>query len=195
MHNSAPPTTDLRVVLLRALVASLCVAALAGIAAILADAGIGETAARVLLTTGALTLYGLAGLAVTSLVGRRPELVWLSVLGLSSAAIGLVVALGAIWLDQPGGDGLVRAAFALLIATLALSHAALLLRTAADGGVRAAVRAATIGLGALTAALTILPLVATGDDYFYEHAVAVTAVLFLLGNALLPILHQLETRS
>ena len=148
-----------------------------------------------LLTTGALTLYSLAALAATSLVDRRPGAVWLSMLGLSTSAIGLVVTLGAIWLDQPGDDALVRAALALLMATLAISHAALLLRTHDESAPERGVRGATIGLGALLAALSIVPLLATGEDLFHERAVAVTAVLFLLGNALLPVLHRLESRS
>lgn len=195
MSHPATPRGDPRTVLLRALVGSLCLAALAGVLAILADASIDETAARVLVTAGALTLYSLAALAATSLVGRRPGFVWLSVLGLSSSAIGLVVTLGAIWLDQPGDDGLVRAAVALLIATLAISHAALLLRAPDERAPVFALRVVTILLGALIAVLTIFPLLLGGDDRFQEHAVAVTAVLFLLGNALLPVLRLMERRS
>lgn len=129
MARPASTATDLGALLLRTLLASLAVAAVAALAAILADGELGATAARALLTAGALMLYSLAALAATSLVARRPGLVWLSVLGLSSSAIGLVITLTAIWVVQPAGEGLVRDALVLLAATLATSFAALLLRS------------------------------------------------------------------
>ncbi len=188
----ASPRPDLRTMLLGAFIASLCAGALAGIAAILADASIDETTVRVLLTTGALTLYSLAALAANSIVGRRPEFAWLSVLGLSTSAIGLVTALSATWIDQPGQDGLVQAALALLIATLTIAHASLVLRAPDTGGAVDLLRRATVGLGAMLATLMILPIVASDGDLFHERAIAVIAVLFLLGNALVPLVRLME---
>ena len=188
------PRADLGTVLLGAFIASLCAAALIGIVAILADAQINETTARVLLTTGALTLYSLAALAAHALVTRRPELATLSVLGLGTSAIGLVTALIAIWIDQPGQDGVVQAALALLVATLAIAHASLLLRAPDDDSGASLLRRVTVGLGGVLSTLLILPLVAGGGDLFHARAVAVVAVLFLLGNAVVPLLRVLERR-
>lgn len=188
------PRADLGTVLLGAFIASLCTAALIGIVAILADAQIDDTTARVLLSTGALTLYSLAALAAHSLVGRRPELAALSVLGLGSSAIGLVTALIAIWVDHPGQNGLVQAALALMIATLAIAHASLLLRAPDDGSGSYLLRRLTIGVGAVLSTLLIVPLLASESDLFHARAVAVVSVLFLLGNAIVPLARVLENR-
>ena len=183
---------DLRGALIKAFIASLCGSALIAIVSILAEASIDETTTRVLMTTGALTLYSLTALACNALMTSRADLSSLGLAGIATSALGLVSVVLAIWIDQPGDDGLARFAGSLLIATLAIAHSCVLMRSPRDGSPRDLLRLATTGLGATLAALSILPIAAADGDLFAGRAVAVVAVLFLLGNVLIPLVRLIE---
>jgi hypothetical protein len=193
--QQAAPEARLKQLLVGSLIASLCAAATVAIAAILSESEIDETTARILGTVAALTIYSLTGLASNSLRPRRPELRRLGDLGLLSSLAGFAVAMAAIWIDEDS-DSAWRAEGVALTITFALAHSALLLRSpdARLGDVSRRLRVATVAVTSVLAGLLVVQILASDGAALDWRLIAVVAVLFLLGNVLLPLFRLLEPK-
>jgi hypothetical protein len=185
--------TAFRRTLLNALIASLSVGAMVAIALILGGGEFDETAWRVIGSAFSLALYSVLALGAFHLARRRDDLGWLVVVQLFLAGYGFVSALVAIW----GGEdteGLWQAAGVGLVLALGAAHSSLLLGAAKADETPASrfIRQATICLAAL---LSVLGAIGIGAGEGSAELVAVLGVLFLLGNALLPLVRRLEASS
>lgn len=177
-----------------AVVASLLVASLCGIVALLGG-GFGDLQARIVATTLVVAAFGtsaLCHLAVVTRAVRAP--------GFAGLAASVVAAGSALWLVW-GGDGILESdgdgsvLKTLLVATIvaiSLAHANLLLLLA--GRRRTVIRA---GLGSTLAAIAVvatmlaLPVItdgAVGDSEWYWRWFGVAGIVDALGTIALPVL-------
>ncbi len=169
--------------------AVLCIAAAVAIVVVLSEES-GYTVERLAYTAVAVLGFGLAAAGGVSLldVGRVPWLGWLSV---TISAIGIVVFAAAVWsADQYESQdtGLWKAAYSLLIASLAAGYVSLLAKIEPGGRLVAATQIAALAL----ATLGVIGIVGQiGDDSYYRW-LGVAAVLWVLGTALIPIARGLR---
>lgn len=194
MPVAAPP---IRTTLARALVASLCFAALVAIVA-LASGSFDDTDWRLIGMSLSFTVYSaLAASGVAVRLKEHPAARTLGAATVGAAAIGWVLLLVVIWGDVDG-EALVRTWGVATIAALAGSHASIVVRgaRAADTPAISALVAASIGLGAFDAACGALAASgAVEADEGAARFMAVTVVLLLLTTALPPILRRVGPAS
>ena len=188
-------TTDpraLRRVLVTLLIASLSVAATAAIAVILGAGDYGESAGQVVATAIALTIYSLTGLAASRLRRRREELGTLADCELVLFGLGFISAVVAIW-GSDDHEWMIQAALVLLVLSLGAGHVSLLEAAAKPRELPASqfVRRATMGVGVLLSLLLSIDVTGS-DDTIDPKLIGVVAVLFLLGNALFPLVRLLN---
>ena len=181
-------TSLARRLILRMLIASLCVTA--GLAIITLLAGdFDETAGRILATTAFVSLYSLIGLPGGVLLdqGRARLLAWVLV---SLASLSFLLAMAAVWGD---GDDLwkplvVTSAFAGACAQIA---AATSRRREPDGRAVDRLYLASIVLGFLLAGLISYAAVAEVDDSGYYRFLGAVAVANVLSALLQPIVRRM----
>jgi hypothetical protein len=177
------------------LVTCLCFAAVVAIVALLSGS-FGDTDGRLIGTSLSFAVYSaLAASGAALRVKEHPAALPLGVATAATAAIGFVLALPVLWLDDPGED-LVRVWGVVTIAALACSHAAIVLRgtRSTDPHAISAIVVVSIGLGALdgtVGALATAGAVEVDEDDPGTRWMAVTVVLLLLTTGLPPILRRL----
>ncbi|MEO6412512.1 MAG: hypothetical protein ABIO48_07980 [Pedococcus sp.] len=181
---TTPSTAPVRRWIVRITIGSFSVAALMGIAALLAGGDFGETEGRILLTTLLVGVVSIAVLCYLTTAGRRAQPV--GVVGGITVLVPLVTGLLLIWVDSNDGSneslvktfaigGIVAATIAQVCLLLAPGERANLLARRLLLG--------TIGVAALLAVMTSLLVLGVhpGDDGFYR-AVGVVAILDVLGT-------------
>ncbi len=177
-----------------AVVASLLVASLCGIVALLGG-GFGDLQARIVATTLVVAAFGTSALCHLAVVTRAVRA--LGFAGLAASVVAAASALWLVWADgelfEGAGDGSVLKT--LLVATIvaiSLAHANLLLLLA---GRRATVvrvgLATTLGAIAVVATMLALPVLtdgAVGDSEWYWRWFGVAGIVDALGTIALPVL-------
>ncbi len=169
---------------IRVLIGVLCAAAALLIVLILDGSGIDETAGKAIATAIALSVFGLTGIAGLFLIERRPEL------GALAGATTLVSVVAFPWVTAALWSGNIgwRGATCITLGALALAQASMLFGSGRpeDGeAVRRLILGTAVAVCAL-AAMGIVDIVAE-DSVFGAKLIAVVAVLYLLGNLLLPL--------
>jgi len=153
-----------------------------------------DTQAKVLLTTAAISGYGLLASPFPVLL-ERGRAAGVAYAGLALAGLGFLLALVLIWQDweESGSDELWRTLIVITAFAGALSQAASLLarRRGAHDPV-AGVRAVAIGLGFVVAALISIAALEEIEDEGFYRALGAVAVLDVLGLALVPVLTRLR---
>lgn len=177
------------------LVACLCFAAVVAIVALLSGS-FDDTDWRLIGTSLSFAVYSaLAASGAALRIKEHPAARALSAATAATAAIGFVLVLAVLWLDDPG-EGLVRTWGVVTIAALASSHGAIVLRGTRSTDTRMVwgIVVGSIALAAFDA--TVGALAAAGVVEFDEDDpgarwMAVTVVLLLLTTGLPPILRRL----
>ena len=193
MPVSAPP---IRTTLARALVASLCFAALVASVALLSGS-FDDTDWRLIGTSLSFAVFSaLAGSGVAVRVKEHPAARPLGIATIGAAAAGYVLLLVLIWVDGVG-EAVWRAWGIATIGALAGSHASLVLRSTRSDDTQAVgtLVAASIALGAIDAvagSLAVAGVIEADDDDPSVRLMAVTVVLLLLTTALPPLLRRLR---
>jgi hypothetical protein len=178
-----------------ALVVCLCLAALVAIAALLSGS-FDDTDWRLIGTSLSFAVYSaLAASGAALRVKEHPAVMPLGVATAATAAVGFLLVLLVLWLEDPG-DGLARTWGVVTIAALVCSHAAIVLRgtRATDTRAISALIAGSILLAALdgtVGALATAGAVDVDEDDPGARWMAVTVVLLLLTTGLSPILRRL----
>ena len=183
--------------MLKVSIACLCLAALIAIGALLAG-NYGETEAKVTLTTLAVAIYNLTGMAGVA-ARSHPRLATLGLLGIATAVIAFVLVLPVIWADWENGDdedSLVQAWGIATVLTISLAQASMLmLRRRDDDG--NAVWTVLLGTLAAIAAVALLLMIAILNEFediedgFYR-VLGVFGVLDVLGMLVTPLLRRLQ---
>ena len=193
MPVAAPP---IRTTLARALVASLCFAALVAIVALLSGS-FDDTDWRLIGTSLSFAVYSaLAASGAAVRLKEHPAAGKLGIATVGSAAIGWALLLALFWIDD--AEATARCWGVATIAALAGSHASIVLRGVRDADTPAisALVTASIGLGAFDAACGALAVSGAVDaDEGAARFMAVTVVLLLLTTALPPILRRVGPTS
>ena len=179
--------------LLRGVVASLCLTAAVAVYSLLAGE-FDDTEAKVLLTTAAISGYGLLASPFPVLL-ERGRAAGVAYAGLALAGLGFLLALVLIWQDweESDGDALWRAWIVTTAFAGAFSQAASLLarRRGAHDPV-AGVRAVAIGLGFVVAALISIAALEEIEGEGFYRALGAVGVLDVLCLALVPVLTRLR---
>jgi hypothetical protein len=177
------------------LAGSLCLAAVVAIV-ILVSKESSDFAEDLALTAVALLVNGLA-IAAGIAVLDRPRLRWLGLVCVAVGAVGFAVSASLGWStasDDAPADWLLRAAGSLTVWSLALAQVAILLSRRDPAGrklVDRSIGTAVAGALALAALLTVAIVDNITDEDFYRW-VGVTAVVWVLGIALVPIARKLQ---
>jgi hypothetical protein len=178
-----------------ALAGALCLAAIVVIV-ILVSKESGDFAEDLALTAVALLVNGLA-IAAAIAVLDRPRLRWLGLVGVAVGLVSFAVGASLGWStasDDAPADWLLRAAGSLTVWSLALAQVAILLSRRDPAGrklVDRSIGTAVVGALALAALLTVAIVDNVTDEDFYRW-VGVTAVVWVLGIALVPIARKLQ---
>jgi len=174
------------------LIALLCAAALVTIALLLGGSDVNETGGKAIGLAATCALFMLTGVTGISLAQRRPGL---SIVGYLTVLVSLGAFLAvnaAIWANDIFSDSWRTAAEATVLA-IAAANVSLLLGSAREGDSEA-LRVVRAGAMASLAALCVMAIVeisSRGEDIEIQ-AIAIAAVLYLLGMALLPLLRRLS---
>jgi hypothetical protein len=183
--------------MLKVSIACLCLAALIAIVALLSG-DFDETEGKVTLTTLAVAIYNLTGMAAVA-VRARPGLAPIGFLGIGASAIAFVLVLVLIWQDwDDGGDesALAQAWGIASVAAISLTQAGLLLagRHESDSNLVRGIVNVTLLAVALVAALLIVAIAREFDDDNEAgyRVLGALAVLDVLGMLLIPILRRLQ---
>jgi catechol 2,3-dioxygenase-like lactoylglutathione lyase family enzyme len=177
-------------VVVRYLIALLCVAALLAIVAIASGSELDETSSKVVGTAAALAFFSLAGVAGANLARRRPEIALFGYATALLSATAFVLVSAAIW---EWGDGNWNASGIAIVLAVAAGHASLLLSSARDEdgeGVRT-MRAVLLLVIALLSLMAAVEISADGED-ISPQAFGIVAVLYILGTLLLPLVRRLS---
>lgn len=177
-----------------ALAASLSVAALTAIAAIVAG-GFDETDGRVIATSLGFAIASAVGASGAALRVRTPDGAkrMLGTATMALAALAFALFLAALWVEGAGEDTW-RWVGCVALTALACSHASVVLGVArsGDGGLIRALSTASIALAALDAYLGIMAVAGVVEEFDdrYAEIVAVLVILLLLTTVLPPILRR-----
>jgi hypothetical protein len=177
-------------ILLYTAIVTFCLAAIASIGVILFGE-FGDTETRILLSAFSIAAFSLAGLIATARFGRQPAV--MPPLGLSSAAVALVLTLILIW-TNPESDFLLRATLSVIVLAGAMAHANLLLADPQRYDPAAALLSGTLMINALVTAMIVLPILFDGDPDggFYWKSLAVLGVLLVLGTLVVPVVRKIS---
>ncbi|MEJ3653398.1 hypothetical protein WEH80_10475 [Actinomycetes bacterium KLBMP 9759] len=178
-----------------AIVVSLVIAAVLGIAALLSGE-FGELQTKILLTTVTIAAFGTTSLCHLAVVTRSVRAVGFA--GIAASLGAAVCALVLIWLDRPfgseGEQALYKAVAVLALTASSLAQANLLLLLAGRRHpvVRASL-AVTLAAVAVVAVMVALPVLTDGeipgnDDDAYWRWLGVVGILDALGTIALPVL-------
>jgi hypothetical protein len=180
---------------LYAIAVALCAAGAAGIVVLLV-AEHWDVTSNLVFTAVALVLFGFAAAVATSVIGVYP-LAWIGWLGLVVAVVGFGLTMGTLWSlpeEGEGNEALAKASGILFVFSIALADVSLMfgrLRSDDDRLVGWVIGATLLAVLALAALFTIAILEEVGSDAYYR-AVAVVAVLWALGTAVVPLLRLLR---
>jgi hypothetical protein len=176
------------------LVALLCVAAGALIVKIGGHSGFSDGRAQAIGMAFAAVFFLLTAMAGANLARNRPELSWLGYLTATASAFAVAGIALSIWGHPGEGTGKVVAVMALL--AFAGAHASLLLglRHKGDSGNVLLLRNATLALLALLAILLAYAIFSRGGG-LNGREVAVVAILYVLGGALLTVFRSMVATS
>lgn len=191
---AASPVRGARRAMIVAVVASLLVASLCGIVALLGG-GFGDLQARIVATTLIVAAFGTSALCHLAVVTRAVR-----VLGFAGLAASVIAAGAALWLVWSGdelfeGDGDGSVLKTLLVATIvaiSLAHANLLLLLAERR--RTVIRTGlvlTLAAIAVVATMLALPVItdgAVGGGEWYWRWFGVAGIVDALGTIALPVL-------
>lgn len=191
---AASPVSGARRAMIVAVVASLLVASLCGIVALLGG-GFGDLQARIVATTLIVAAFGTSALCHLAVVTRAVR-----VLGFAGLAASVIAAGAALWLVWSGdelfeGDGDGSVLKTLLVATIvaiSLAHANLLLLLAERR--RTVIRTGlvlTLAAIAVVATMLALPVItdgAVGGGEWYWRWFGVAGIVDALGTIALPVL-------
>lgn len=191
---AASPVRGARRAMIVAVVASLLVASLCGIVALLGG-GFGDLQARIVATTLIVAAFGTSALCHLAVVTRAVR-----VLGFAGLAASVIAAGAALWLVWSGdelfeGDGDGSVLKTLLVATIvaiSLAHANLLLLLAERQ--RTVIRTGlvlTLAAIAVVATMLALPVItdgAVGGGEWYWRWFGVAGIVDALGTIALPVL-------
>jgi O-antigen/teichoic acid export membrane protein len=182
---------DLRRLLLRLVVVSLVVTAAVAIVALLAS-DFGDTQLRVILTTGAVSLYGLMALPAGILLeqGRFRPLARAVAVAVATAFVLVVYLIWAEWNDTGETEAKITVVATTVAGVLAQVAAALSRRRAEDSLWVVRLTAASIGAGALLGAMIVVAVLAEVDDSGYYRLLGAVAVADVLLLALPPVLRR-----
>lgn len=175
--------------IVRALIGVLCGAALLLILLIIGGSGIDDTTGRAIGVAAAVAFFSLTGLAGSNLAQRRPQFLAVGYVTMAVSAVALL--LWVVWLlGDPGGDAWRPGAYAGILA-FALGHTSALLAAAReqDSDAIELVRGGTILALAVLVALAFVEIAESGPDV-NRQAMAIVAVLYVLGVVLLPLLRR-----
>lgn len=178
---------------MRLAIASLCLAALVAIAA-LVGGDLDDTSARVAITAVAVSVYSILampGFAAYEDSGTRV----LGAAGVGVSGLALILALVGIW-QRDGGDHLEGWAVVSVLA-LALAHSTLLIlgRRPQDSSAVRAVLGLTVVAIALVALVAWDLILSDGSSDAGIRILGIFAVLDVLGTAVLPIMRRLGGSS
>ena len=177
------------------LAGALCLAAVVAIALLVSKES-SNFAEDLGVSAAALLIHGLAMAAGITVVDR-PRLRWLGMICIAVGLVGFAVTASLGWstaADEDPSEGLQKATGCLTALSLALAQTAILLsrRDPADRRlVDTSIALAAGGVLVLAALLIVAILAEVTDDYFYRW-VGVSAVVWLLGTALVPIARKLH---
>ena len=187
---------DARRFLLRALIGSLCLTAMVAVFAILAGR-FDETAAKVVLTALAISVYSVTALAVASVMDTASRL---ALTGWASAVLGLPVSAALIWSNWDHYDHALKGwAWVFGVVSVSCAHAAALIarrRPSDTTSIRNTLQA-TLVLIAVVAAMVAIPtaLHLSHVGHAYTRTLGALFVLDVLGTVLLPILRKVESAA
>lgn len=173
----------------RALIALLVGAGLLLIMVILSGSELDETSGKGLGTAVAFAVYSLTAMAGVTLAARRPDAALFAYMVAGVSALAFLAATVAIW-SEPDSGGWELPGI-LFVLALGGGHGALLLKGAREGDAEA-VRAIRLLVLIAIAALCLMAAIeisAHGSD-MDPRLLGVTAVLYLLGTALLPLVRR-----
>ncbi len=189
-------TTNLKRVFLIAMVASLCLAGLAGIAVFLFGT-FGEFEIRILFTTLFLGLYSLTSLCAAALLDRRRHHP-LGYAGLIVSAAALVTAIDLLWISWGSqSTDLLKSSGILGILALSLAHASLLLLAPARKTVGSVIRGLTLVTIGLLAGMLSSFILQDGEiqsDLFFR-LLGALAILDVLGTVVTPVVLLLSQQK
>lgn len=179
------PSGDLQGVI-KLSIGVLCAAAFVLILIILSGSGLDETSGKAIGTAAALAFLSLTAAAGSQLRLRRPQLAPLGGATVAVSALAFLVTAAAIWSEDNW-----NAAGICLILAFACGHTSVLLAAADerdDDAIRL-VRGGTVGALWFLALLGIVELAQSGNDVDPQ-GFGVVAVLYALGNLVLPLLRR-----
>jgi hypothetical protein len=180
---------------LYAIAVALCVAGAAGIVVLLV-ADHWDLTSNLVSTAVALVLFGFAAAVATSVIGVYP-LAWIGWLSVAVAVVGFGLSMGTLWSlpeEGEGNEALAKASGILFVFSVALADVSLMFGRLRSDDARLVgwVVGATV-LAALTmATLFTIAILEEVSSEAYFRAVAVLAVLWALGTALVPLLRLLR---
>jgi catechol 2,3-dioxygenase-like lactoylglutathione lyase family enzyme len=174
------------------LIALLCGAALILIALILSGSEFDKTSAKALGTACTFALFYLTAVAGTALSRRRPELSLLGHLTVAFSLAAFLAVNAAIWSGDLFSNRW-RVAGDTIVLAIAAANVSLMLRSAPEKDSEAVRLARGGAIAALTALslMVIFEVSSSGQD-IGPQPLAVAAVLYLLGVALIPLLRRLS---
>jgi peptidoglycan/LPS O-acetylase OafA/YrhL len=177
--------------LVRGIVASLCLTAAAAIVA-LVSGDFGDTQLRVILTTTAVSLYGLLALPAGVLLDReRMRVLAYAVIALS--VLGFVLFMNIVWIEwDDSGEVAWKSTLVVSVAAGALAQiaASQSRRRADDSPAIEWLTLASSGAALLLAAMVSIAALAEIDDAGYYRALGAVAVLDVLLLILPPVLRR-----
>jgi hypothetical protein len=173
-------------------IALLCLIAAGGIVALIVADGF-LVQANLIYTALGLLLFGVTAVAGVVSTARTP-FAWLGWVCVLVAVTGFGLLMGYAWsVDEFADDspGLGKAAGTLLLVSFALADVALMLRAMRTEAIRAIVALTSIAVVAIAVMLSIALIGDTGSETYFR-IVAIVAVLWALGTALVPVLRASE---
>lgn len=185
--------TELRTWVLRALIAGIVATAAAAIMALLSPE-FGDTQARTLGTTAALSVASLSAMASASAWDARSRIAYAPVAGVALAYLcGALVTLG-IWMDQDS-ESFWRWTFTLGAGAVVAAHASLIRRVPLTPTAEA-IGLIAIAVGALVALILVIVVWSNDDpgDGTWRF-LGLAAVVFAATTIAVPVVHFLSPRE
>ncbi len=177
--------------LIRISIGVLCGGALLLIVLILSGTEIDKTSGKAIGTAVALAFFSLTGVAGSDLGRRRPELAPFGLLTTGISALAFLALAATIWSAGSLGDSWRPSVYSGIVA-FACGHASVLLAAAAesDSDTIRLVRTGTLLALLLFVAATIAEISSPGTHSGSIKAIAVVAVLYVLGTIVLGLLRR-----
>lgn len=175
--------------LLFGFIGSICLCGLIGIYAIVFGS-FGWLELRVMLSTAAVGAASVLALA-SAVVVERGRSTPIGVSGLIAASVALVLILVLVWANGIEPEPVARFAWGACVLSVACPHAGLLLLARLHRGYEFVRVSTLVCIAVLTGLLLWLCVSSDGSDLFMR-AVAVSAILTVVGTIAVPILHRIS---